>query len=107
MWAIFWCNINTLFFCSQHTGTVGHMGSLGFSTMSLGISAVGAIPGGCASRSGSRCRGGGGFNLSIGKCLIFIFLCPVPGVLRLIGGYLEEWELWCGVPCPRRSNTVN
>ena len=78
MWAIFWCNINTLFFCSQHTGTVGHMGSLGFSTMSLGISAVGAIPGGCASRSGSRCRGG--FNLSIGKCLIFIFLCPVPGV---------------------------
>ena len=23
---------------------------------------------------------GGGFNLSIGKCLIFIFLCPVLGV---------------------------
>ena len=59
MWAIFWCNINTLFFGSQHTYTLGHMGSLGFSTMFLGISAVGAIPGGCASRSGSRCRGGG------------------------------------------------
>ena len=54
----FWCNINTLFFCVQHTGTLGHMGTLGFSTMFLGISAVGAIPGGCASRSGSRCRGG-------------------------------------------------
>ena len=69
MWAIFWCNINTLFFCSQHTGTLGYMGIPGLSTMFLGISAVGVIPSGCASRSGSRCRGG--FNLSIGKCLIF------------------------------------
>ena len=58
MWIIFWCNINTLFVCSQYTGTLGHMGTPGFSTMFLGISAVGAIPGGCASRSGSRCRGG-------------------------------------------------
>ena len=82
MWAIIWCNINTLFFCSQHTGTLEYMGIPGFSTMFLGISAVGAIPGGCASRSGSQCRGGGGggFNLPIGKCLIFIFLCPVLGV---------------------------
>ena len=62
MWAIFWCNINTLFFCSQHTGTLGYMGIPGFSTMFLGILAVGAIPGGCASRSGSRCRGGGGLT---------------------------------------------
>ena len=62
MWAIFWCNINTLFFCSQHTGTLGHMGTPGFSTMFLGISAVGAIPGRCASRSGSRCQGGGGLT---------------------------------------------
>ena len=78
MWTIFWCNINTLLFCSQHSGTLGYMGILGLSTMFLGISAVGVIPGGCASRSGSRCRGG--FNLSVGKCLIFIFLCPVLGV---------------------------
>ena len=64
MWAIFWCNINTLFFCSQHTGTLGYMGILGFSTMFLGISAVGAIPGGCASRSESRCQGWGGGGLT-------------------------------------------
>ena len=69
--------------------------------MSLGISAVGAIPGGCASRSGSRCRGGGGgFNLSIGKCLIFIFFVPSAGCLRLVGGYLKNGScgVWCLVP---------
>ena len=49
---------------------------------------------------------GGGFNLSIGKCLIFIFLCPVPSV-ETQWWLLEEWELWCGVPCPGRRITVN
>ena len=78
MWTIFWCNIDTLLFCHQHSGTLGYMGVPGLSTMFLGISAVGVTPGRCASRSGSRSRGG--FNLSIGKCLTFIFLCPVPGV---------------------------
>ena len=107
MWIIFWCNINTLFFCSQHTGTLGHMGIPGFSTMFLGISAVGVIPGGCASRSGSRCRGGG-FNLSIGKCLIFYFFVPSARCLRLIGGYLKNGSsgVWCLVPGAMSLSTI-
>ena len=32
----------------------------------------------------------GGFNLSIGKCLIFIFLCPVPGVW---GSVVVTWRM--------------
>ena len=39
--------------------------------------------------------GGGGFNLPIGKCLIFIFFVPSAGCLRLIGGYLKNGS--CGV----------
>ena len=58
MWTIFWCNIDTLLFCHQHSGTLGYMGIPGLSTMFLGISAVGVTPGRCGSRSGSRSQGG-------------------------------------------------
>ena len=58
MWAIFWCNINTLFFCSQHTGTLGTWGHWGSPPCSWGYRLLGRFPVGVPVGQGPDVGGG-------------------------------------------------
>ena len=72
------------------------MGDLGGYTMSFGIPAIGAIPGGCARRSGSRSWG-----VELVHRQVPDFFVPSAGCLRSLSGFLKNGRCWGEASCPR------